>query len=229
VTVIVLLGAPGAGKGTQAAVLRDRLALPHIATGDLFRAAVREGTALGLEAKRYMDAGELVPDGVTTGMLIERLARPDAAAGVILDGFPRTRPQAVSLDGVLALAGTAVHVALLIDVPEEDLMARLTGRWICAAAGHLYHATSNPPREPGRCDLDGSPLWQRDDDRPEVIRARLEGQLGDLAQVVDHYRSRGVLVTVDGRRPISEVSEDLIAAVEDRRRNGASATPAPRA
>jgi len=226
VTVIVLLGAPGAGKGTQAAVLRDRLGLPHIATGDLFRAAVREGTRLGLQAKGFMDVGQLVPDDVTTGMLVERLARPDAAAGAILDGFPRTRPQAAALDAVLEKAGSEVHVALLIDVPEEDLMARLTGRWICAAAGHVYHETSNPPREPGRCDLDGSPLWQRDDDRAEIIRARLEGQLSDLAQVVDHYRDRGVLVTVDGRRSIAEVSADLVAAVRDRRRGGAAASAA---
>src|SRR3990172_7265235 len=151
-TLLVLLGAPGAGKGTQAAVLRDRLGIPHVATGDLFRAAIREGTPVGHEAKAYMDAGHLVPDALTIRMLEERLAAPDAAGGAILDGFPRTAVQAAALDDFLARRGSRVDAALLIDVPAEDLVERLSGRWICEAAGHPYHATMNPPLAPGPCD-----------------------------------------------------------------------------
>ncbi|HEX5591573.1 MAG TPA: adenylate kinase [Candidatus Limnocylindrales bacterium] len=213
-TLIVLLGAPGAGKGTQAAVLRDRLGIPHIATGDLFRAAIRDATPVGLEAKAYMDAGQLVPDGVTIRMLEERLGRPDAAAGAILDGFPRTAVQAAALDAFLAGLGSRVDAALLIDVPAEALIERLSGRWICQAAGHPYHVSMNLPKVPGICDVDGSPLIQRADDRPETIRARLESQLDDLDAVVEHYRSTGALRTVDGLRPIPDVSAGLLGALE---------------
>jgi len=212
-TVVVLLGAPGAGKGTQAAVLRDRLGIPHIATGDLFRTATRQGTELGREAERYMTAGQLVPDDITIGMLRERLEAPDAAAGAILDGFPRTADQAAALDGLLAERGTAVDAALLIDVPAEDLVRRLAGRWICEAAGHVYHELTNPPREAGRCDFDGSPLVQRADDGAATVRARLASQLPALEAVVDHYERAGQLRRVDGRQPISAVSEALIAAL----------------
>ncbi|HSW41667.1 MAG TPA: nucleoside monophosphate kinase, partial [Patescibacteria group bacterium] len=148
---LVLLGAPGAGKGTQAHVLARHLRLPRVATGDLFRAAARAGTPLGIAAQGYMERGELVPDEVTVGVLLERLAAPDAARGVILDGFPRTRSQAESLDRALA----------------EDLLLRLTGRWLCEAGGHTFHETAYPPRVPGICDICGSRLIQRDDDRPE--------------------------------------------------------------
>jgi adenylate kinase len=213
-TLVILLGAPGAGKGTQAAVLRERLGIPHIATGDLFRAAIRDATPVGLEAKGYMDAGQLVPDAVTTRMLEERLAGPDAIGGAILDGFPRTAVQAVALDSFLARHGKVVDAALLIDVPEEDLVERLSGRWICQAAGHPYHVPMNLPRVPGVCDVDGSPLVQRADDRPETIRARLASQLADLNAVVQHYRSTGALRTVDGLRPIDEVSAGLYDALE---------------
>ena len=211
--IVVLLGPPGAGKGTQAQVLAGRLALPWIATGDLFRAAVSDGTALGAEAKTYMDRGALVPDGITVRMLLERLAAPDAAGGAVLDGFPRTRAQAEALDAALDERGVRVEVALLIDVPAGDLLGRLSGRWLCSAAGHPYHVTAAPPRVPGVCDVDGSPLVQRDDDRPEVVRARLEKQLGALEEVVDHYRESGLLCTVDGRGPIAGVSAALLDAL----------------
>jgi adenylate kinase len=211
--VIVLLGAPGAGKGTQAAVLRDRLGLPHIATGELFRAAIREGTALGIEAKRYMDEGRLVPDDVTIRMLLERLGRPDAARGAILDGFPRTAAQAAALDEVLATRRAQVDAALLIDVASEDLVARLADRWVCRAAGHPYHMITNRPLVLGVCDIDGSDLYQRSDDAAETIRARMETQLGALGEVVEHYRRTGVLRTVDGTQPIADVTEDLLAAL----------------
>lgn len=213
-TLVVLLGAPGAGKGTQAAVLRDRLGIPHIATGELFRTAVREATPVGLEAKAYMDAGHLVPDGVTIRMLEERLGRPDAAAGAILDGFPRTAVQAAALDAFLEGRGARVDAALLIDVPPEALVERLSGRWICQAAGHPYHESMSLPRVPGVCDVDGSPLVQRADDAPATIRARLASQLDDLNAVVEHYRATGALRTVDGLRPIADVSAGLLASLD---------------
>jgi adenylate kinase len=214
VTVLVLLGAPGAGKGTQAAVLAERLGIPHIATGELFRAAVRDASPVGIEARRYMERGQLVPDEITVRMLLERLARGDAVGGAILDGFPRNRPQAEALDAALADRGTAVDRALLIDVPSEELARRLSGRWICEASGHPYNEVSHPPRVAGVCDLDGSPLIQREDDRIETVRARLAQQLGALGDVVDHYRARGILRTVDGTRTIEEVSTELLAAVD---------------
>ena len=212
--VLVLLGAPGAGKGTQANVLARHLALPRVATGDLFRAAARDGTPLGLAAQTYMERGELVPDEVTVGMLLERLAAPDAARGVILDGFPRTRSQAEALDRALAERAAVVEAALLVDVPVDELMRRLTGRWLCEANGHTFHEIACPPRVPGVCDACGSRLIQRDDDRPAVVQARLGKQLGALADVVDHYRSAGVLQTVDGRRPIAAVTNDLLDCIE---------------
>jgi adenylate kinase len=212
--VLVLLGAPGAGKGTQAHVLARHLALPRVATGDLFRAAARDGTPLGLEAKTYMDRGALVPDEVTVGMLLERLAAPDAARGVILDGFPRTRAQAEALDRALVARGAAVEAALLVDVPADELLVRLSGRWLCEAAGHTFHETAYPPRVAGICDVCGSRLVQRDDDRAEVVRARLAKQLGALEDVVDHYRAAGVLQSVDGRRPIAAVTNDLLDCIE---------------
>lgn len=212
-TMVVLLGAPGAGKGTQAVLLRDRLGLPHVATGDLFRTAARQGTELGREAEHYMAAGQLVPDDITIGMLRERLAAPDAAAGAILDGFPRTAAQAAALDKLLAERGIGVDAALLIDVPAEDLVRRLAGRWICEASGHVYHELTNPPREAGRCDIDGSKLVQRADDEAATVRARLASQLPALEAVVDHYERAGQLHRVDGRQPISAVGEGLLAAL----------------
>ncbi len=212
--VLVLLGAPGAGKGTQATILAQRLGLPHVATGDLFRNAVRAGTALGREAHGYMERGELVPDAITIEMLIERLGRPDAAEGVILDGFPRSRAQAEALESALLVRGERVEVALLVDVPAEELVGRLAGRYVCRLGGHPYHVILNPPRVPGICDVDGSPLEQREDDRPEVVRARLTRQLAPLQSVIEFYRARGILRAVDGRQPIDLVSRGLIEALD---------------
>ncbi len=213
-TVIVLLGPPGAGKGTQAALLEGRLGIPHIATGDLFRAALREGSAIGREARVYMDRGQLVPDDITIRMLLDRLSQRDAANGAILDGFPRNRAQAEALDAALAERGARVDVALHIDVPGDEVVRRMSGRWICEQSGHVYHATANPPRVAGRCDIDGSRLVQREDDRVETVRARLAQQLGALRDVVAHYRARGVLRTVDGRKSIAEVGAALLAEVQ---------------
>jgi adenylate kinase len=211
--VVVLLGAPGAGKGTQAQILSQRLGLAHVATGDLFRAAVRDGTPLGITAKGYMDRGELVPDSVTIEMLLERLAQPDAAAGILLDGFPRNTAQAEVLDRALADRGSRVEVAPYIEVPEADLVARLGGRWICRAQGHPYHELTKPPLVAGICDVDGSELYQRTDDQPATVQARLRQQLGALDEVVGHYRRLGALKTVDGTQPIERVSVDLLAAI----------------
>jgi adenylate kinase len=213
VNVVVLLGAPGAGKGTQAPLLAARLGLSVVATGDLFRAAVRDGTPLGMQARRYMDAGQLVPDEITVRLLLERLARPDAAAGVILDGFPRTGMQAGALDDALRDRGESVSAAVLVDVPAEELIRRMSGRWVCRAAGHPYHEVSSPPHTAGVCDLDGSELYQRVDDRPETIRVRMDQQLGALAEVIEHYRASGVLRTVDGLQGIHEVAAAIDGAL----------------
>lgn len=210
-TFLVLLGAPGAGKGTQAEILSDLLTIPHVATGDLFRSAVREGSAIGLEARRFMGRGQLVPDDITVRMLLDRLAEPDAEAGVILDGFPRTAAQAEALDRALAEHGTKVDHAVEIEVPADELVRRMSGRWICEANGHVYNEATHPPRVPGVCDLDGSRLIQREDDREETVRARLDQQLGALREVSQHYRDQGILRSVDGRRSIDEVAADLLA------------------
>ena len=211
--VVVLLGAPGAGKGTQAPLLAARLGFPVVATGDLFRAAVREGTPLGREARRYMDAGQLVPDDITVRLLLDRLGREDATAGVILDGFPRTAVQAQALDSALADRASRVTAAVLVDVPTAEVFRRMSGRWICRAAGHPYHEVFSPPRTPGVCDIDGSELYQRADDQPATVQARLDQQLGALAEVIEHYRHSGVLLTVDGLRPIDAVSAEIDAAL----------------
>ncbi len=213
--VVVLLGAPGAGKGTQAPLLAARLGIPVVATGDLFRAAVRDGTPLGLEARRYMDAGQLVPDEITVKLLLERLGRPDSVAGVVLDGFPRTGVQAGALDAALTERGSGVSAAVLVDVPADELIRRMSGRWICRAAGHPYHEVFSPPREAGVCDLDGSELYQRADDQPATIRVRMDQQLGALAEVIEHYRASGVLRTVDGLQAIDAVAAAIDMALAD--------------
>jgi adenylate kinase len=207
--VVILLGAPGAGKGTQAPLLADRLGVPIVATGDLFRSAVRDGTPLGLEARRYMDAGQLVPDDITVRLLLDRLGRADARNGVVLDGFPRTAVQAAALDKALAERGEHVSAAVLIDVPEDEVMRRMSGRWICRAAGHPYHAVFSPPHTAGVCDIDGSELYQRADDKPDTVRARMAQQLGALADVIAHYRGAGILLSVDGLKGIDEVATDI--------------------
>jgi adenylate kinase len=227
VRVIVLLGAPGSGKGTQAPALADHLGLPHVATGDLFRAAVRDGSPVGLEARRYMDRGQLVPDDITIRMLLDRLAQRDAAKGVVLDGFPRNRAQAETLDHLLREQGGEVELAIEIDVPAEELVHRLSGRWVCRDSGHVYNESSNPPRSAGKCDLDGSPLIQREDDKAETIRNRMAVTLTSLRDVVAHYRATGVLRQIDGVQPIDRVTADLLAEFPSDR--VASAHPGPAA
>jgi adenylate kinase len=213
-TVVVLLGAPGAGKGTQAPILADALGVPILASGDILRAAAAAGTALGREADSYMSRGQLVPDDTMVRVFLDRLEAPDAMAGAILDGFPRTQVQAVALDRALAEAGRRVDRAIFIDVHAEDLVRRMSNRRICTANGHVYNLASNPPLVDGICDVDGSELVQRPDDDEETVRARMQKQIPPLLEVVDHYREAGVLQTVDGREPISDVSERLLRALE---------------
>jgi adenylate kinase len=211
-TVIVLLGTPGAGKGTQAPVLAEHLGVPVLASGDLLRAAVAARTALGRDAERYMNRGQLVPDSTIVGVFLDRLDQPDARQGAILDGFPRTRVQAQALDDELAAAGRRVDKAIYIDLPAEDVVARMANRRICTANGHVYNLLSNPPQVPGICDLDGSALVQRPDDEEATVRNRLAEQLPPLDDVVDHYRQAGILASVDGRQSIEDVGRDVVRA-----------------
>jgi adenylate kinase len=211
-TVIVLLGAPGAGKGTQAPALAARLDIPVLASGELLRAAVAAGTPLGREADRYMSRGQLVPDDTMVRVFLDRLSAPDAVSGAILDGFPRTPIQAEALDDALAETGRRVDRAAYIDVPLEDLVRRMANRRICTANGHVYNLVSNPPATDSLCDLDGSRLAQRADDEESTIRARMAQQVPPLLEVVEHYRSHGVLTTVDGRVGIDQVTDELMDA-----------------
>jgi adenylate kinase len=211
--ILVLLGAPGAGKGTQAVGVADELGVPHVSTGDLFRANLAEHTALGLEAEGYMKRGDLVPDDVVVGMVRERLAEPDAVGGVVLDGFPRTVGQAEALDAMLVEAGRPAPTALLLDVPQESLMRRLTGRRVCRSEGHVYHIDFKQPQNAGLCDVDGSELYQRADDTPETVHNRLEVYDRETAPVVAFFETRGRLVTVDGDAAPADVAERVSAAV----------------
>ena len=206
---IVLLGAPGAGKGTQAELLAEHLRIPHIATGDLFREALRGETPLGRQAKAYVDRGELVPDAITIAMVGERLAAPDSQRGVILDGFPRTVEQAEVLDEALAERGQRVDLAIFIQVRVEILLQRLSGRWICRDCQGVYHTLYNPPQTPGVCDVCGGELYQRPDDRPETQRHRIEVYLAQTAPLIEFYRQRGLLVEVDGEQDIATIQEEL--------------------
>ncbi|HEY7523051.1 MAG TPA: nucleoside monophosphate kinase [Candidatus Limnocylindrales bacterium] len=208
---MVLLGPPGAGKGTQASILASHLGVPHLASGDLLRAAVAAESPLGREVEGYMSRGQLVPDAKMVDVFLDRLQAADAGGGAVLDGFPRTRVQAEVLDGALGERGSRVDLALDIDVPADELVRRLSGRWICSASGHPYHESAHPPRVAGRCDIDGSPLIQRDDDKPDTIRDRLTFQLGALNDVIEHYRGGGILRVVDGNRPVEDVTRSLLA------------------
>jgi adenylate kinase len=212
---IVLLGPPASGKGTQAAQLQETLDLPHVASGDLFRENLKHETELGLQAKAYMDRGELVPDDITIAMVMDRLSRSDCADGAILDGFPRTMAQAEALDEALTAQGHKINVVLYIKVPEEVLVERVSGRRLCPVCGEAYHVRFNPPQQPGICDKDGAELYQRDDDKPETVRKRLQVYWEQTSPLIDYYRKQGLLVEIDGDQPIETVHEDLRAAVSD--------------
>ena len=209
--IVLLVGAVGTGKGTQAKALSRELGLPHLASGNLFRAAMAAGTPIGEEAREYMQRGELVPDEKTIGMFMEELAKPHAARGAILDGFPRTVGQATALDETLDGLGEQIDRVIFIEVPTEVIIKRVGGRWVCPTCGTPYHETADPPRVAGICDKDGTGLRQRDDDRPEVVRARLERQVPPMLEVIDHYERAGIVDRVDGTQPIDAVTRDILS------------------
>jgi adenylate kinase len=210
-TYIVLFGPPGAGKGTQAQIICEKLRLPHISSGDIFRENIKGQTELGKLAKGYMDRGELVPDDVTIAMIRDRLARPDCTEGALLDGFPRTPAQAQALQAMLAGFSGRVDFAPYINVDEASLIERLTGRWTCRENGHVFHEKFNPPLKPGRCDIDHSELYQREDDKVETVTNRIRVYLAQTAPLIEHYRQQGVLLEVDGTQPIETVTAELLA------------------
>ena len=212
-TYIVLLGPPGAGKGTQAEAITAKLSLPHISSGDIFRENLKKQTELGKLAAGYMNRGELVPDDVTIKMIQERLSRPDCKAGALLDGFPRTPAQADALAAMLAEFKGQVNAVPYIYVPEDVLIERLTGRWTCRAEGHIFHEKYNPPKVPGRCDHDGSELYQREDDKVETVTRRIRVYLEQTQPLINYYRQRNLLIEVDGKQPIEKVTVELLAAL----------------
>lgn len=210
---IVLLGPPGAGKGTQAAMIAQQYQLAHISSGDLFRENLKKQTELGKLAQGFMNRGELVPDDVTIAMVRDRLTREDCAQGALLDGFPRTPAQAEALDRMLKEFGGAVDCVPYIAVPSEILIERLSGRWTCRAEGHVYHEKFNPPQVAGKCDLDGSELYQREDDQPATVERRIRVYLEQTAPLIAHYRAAGKLVEVDGTLSITLVSQAILKAI----------------
>jgi adenylate kinase len=210
---VVLIGPPGAGKGTQARLLAERFAIPPISTGDMLRDAQRAGSALGREAQRYMDEGRLVPDDVVVGIVEQRLAEKDAASGFILDGFPRTVGQAEALDAMLAGRGGALDAALAVDVPRADLIERLAGRLVCRRCGTMMHRTFDPPRNPGACDRCGGELYQRADDREDRITLRLDQLAKEVAPVAEYYRQKSLLRTIDGTGSRDAVSRRIAASL----------------
>jgi adenylate kinase len=210
---LVLVGPPGAGKGTQAEFIAEHFAIPKISTGDIFRANVSGGTELGRTAKKYMDAGDLVPDEVTNAMVRDRLAQPDAVDGFLLDGFPRNVQQAGELDGILDLIGSSLSVVLDLEVDQDEVVRRLSGRRTCKNCGHVWHLQYDPPKVPGVCDKCSGELYQRDDDRPETVRHRLEVYASQTAPLLQFYGDRGQLVAIDALGAVEDVTERAIAAL----------------
>ena len=211
---ILLMGPPGAGKGTQADFLKSAMNIPHISTGDMFRKAVTEGTKLGLEAKSYMDSGQLVPDSVTIGIVKERLSQDDCSQGFLLDGFPRTIPQAEALDKTVAELMIKLDAVVNIIVPREDLIARLTGRWVCKKCGATYHLLFNPPKNDKQCDVCGETLYQRDDDKEETVVKRLDVYDSQTMPLIEYYRGKGLLLEIRGDKAVAEVTQDIMDALK---------------
>ncbi len=211
---VVMLGAPGAGKGTQADILSQEMNLPHIASGDLFRQALKKRTAVGLLAKSYMDKGELVPDEITIRMILERIDQPNCASGCLFDGFPRTSQQAKALDQALKERGRTIDKAIYIEVPDEELVKRLSGRWLCRNCQTPYHIRNSPPKTPGRCDKCGGELYQRPDDREETVKERLSVFLVQTVPVLDYYKKQGKLVRVNGDLGVQGVAREIVSALK---------------
>ncbi|QTK08675.1 adenylate kinase [Staphylococcus haemolyticus] len=207
---IILMGLPGAGKGTQASEIVKKFPIPHISTGDMFRKAIKDETDLGKEAKSYMDRGELVPDEVTVGIVKERISEDDAKKGFLLDGFPRTIDQAEALNDIMSELGRNIDAVINIEVPEEELMNRLTGRRICEKCGTTYHLVFNPPKVDGICDIDGGNLYQREDDNPETVSNRLNVNVKQSKPILEYYNEKGVLKNIDGAKDIDDVTKDVI-------------------
>jgi len=213
-TFIVILGPPGVGKGTQAKILSERTGLAHISSGELFRENIKNQTELGRLAQTYMTRGELVPDDVTIGMIRERLGRPDCAIGAILDGFPRTPAQADELDIMLAEFNGRVDVVPFIVGNDAVLVDRLGSRWTCRANGHIFNQKFSPPKEAGKCDYDGSELYQRDDDKPETVKRRIQVYLEQTSQLISYYREKGKLIEIDGMQTIEQVTQTMVVALK---------------
>jgi adenylate kinase len=215
-TYIVLLGPPGAGKGTQAEIISGKLGLAHVSSGDIFRENIKNQTELGQLAAGYMNQGNLVPDDVTIRMIRERLSRPDCTQGALLDGYPRTPAQAEALEGMLQEFGGHVDTVPYLQVDEDELVKRLSGRWTCRAEGHIYHGEFNPPKKSGVCDVDGSELYQREDDKRETVQRRIHVYYEQTAPLIEHYRQQGKLLEIDGDQAIEAVTSDLMAALPNR-------------
>ncbi len=212
---IILFGAQGSGKGTQADKLAQALGIPHVASGDLFRDAIKSESELGRKAKDYIDHGKLVPDDLTVKMVLDRIKEPDCEQGVLLDGFPRTIAQAHALDDGLAANGRHIDVAVYLDVPRDVLLSRLSGRYICRAHQHVYNINTNPPKVAGKCDIDGSDLYQRSDDKGEAVQKRLDTFFNETIRLLDYYRPQQKLAEVDGNQGIEQVQQDLVRAVRN--------------
>lgn len=210
---IIMLGAPGAGKGTQAKKIAEKYQIPHISTGDIFRANIKGGTELGMKAKSYMDQGGLVPDDITIGMLLNRIKEADCADGYVLDGFPRTIPQAESLTKALNEMGESMDYAIDVDVPDENIINRMAGRRACLACGATYHIVYNPPKQEGICDVCGEKLVLRDDDKPETVQKRLGVYHEQTQPLIEYYGKAGILVTVDGTKDLNEVFKDIVTVL----------------
>ena len=211
---IVLVGPPGAGKGTQAAYLAGNLSIPHISTGDLFRANISRGTELGKQAKAYMDEGNLVPDEITIAMAKDRMQQPDAERGFLLDGFPRNVPQAEALDEMLKAESMKLDAVLDLEVPEDEVVKRIAGRRVCRnESSHVFHVSYSPPRKPGVCDICGGELYQRDDDREETVRKRLEVYHTQTEPIIDYYRAQGLVVTIAALGKVEEVTARAMSAL----------------
>jgi len=210
-----MLGAPGAGKGTQADILSQEMNLPHIASGDLFRQALEKRTGVGLLAKSHMDKGGLVPDEITIKMILERIDQPDCASGCLFDGFPRTLQQAKALDKALRGQGRTIDKATYIEVPDEELVKRLSGRWLCRACQTPYHITNSPPETPGKCDRCGGELYQRSDDREETVKERLSVFLAQTVPILDYYEKQGKLIRVNGNMEMQGVARQIISALTE--------------